>query len=187
MINDIVHEIDCLLKEKQKVVIAIDGQSTSGKTTLAHELSNKYAAPIIHMDYYFLRKEQRTESRLSEVGGNIDYERFEDEVISHISDHDFDIKPYNCKTFSFEPKVHIHFNRLLIIEGAYALRNPWIKHYDLKIVLTIDEKLQIKRITLRNPHMLDRFINEWIPKENKYLIEHQVIEHADMHFHMKDI
>jgi uridine kinase len=187
MINDIVHEIDRLLKEKQKVVIAIDGQSTSGKTTLAHELSKKYVAPIIHMDDYFLRKEQRTKSRLSEIGGNIDYERFEDEVIFHLSDLDFDIKPYNCKTFSFEPKVHIHFDRLLIVEGAYALRKPWIAYYDLKIVLTIDERLQIKRIAHRSPSMVERFMHEWIPKENKYLLEHQVIEHADMHFHIKDI
>jgi uridine kinase len=187
MFDEIVHEIDRLLKEKQKIIIAIDGQSTSGETTLANELSQKYIAPIIHMDDYFLRKEQRTESRLSEIGGNIDYERFEDEVISYLRDLDFDITPFNCKTFHFEPKVHIHFDRLLIIEGAYALRKPWIAHYDLKIVLTIDDRLQIKRITLRNPHMLDRFINEWVPKENRYLLEHQVIEHADMHFHIKDI
>jgi len=185
MFDQIYQKIDELLNNKEKVVIAIDGQSASGKTTLAKQLSNHYHAPIIHMDDFFLTLEQRTKERLSEIGGNIDYERFEDEVLNHIKDLIIYMRPYDCQSFTFKDSQKIEFNQILIIEGAYSLRLPWQNLYDLKIVLTIDEVLQKERIQLRNPKLIDRFINEWIPKENLYISHHEVLKNADIHVHIE--
>lgn len=68
------------LRNKQPLIIAIDGRSASGKTTLAKELNELFLSEVIHMDDFFLQPEQRTEERLSEVGGNVDRERFLREV-----------------------------------------------------------------------------------------------------------
>ena len=77
----IKERIDELLAKKNMVIVAIDGKCTSGKTTLASKLAEIYDCNVFHMDDFFLRPEQRIPERLAEVGGNVDYERFQEEVI----------------------------------------------------------------------------------------------------------
>ena len=74
--NDLKAEIRRLLNERGAVVVAIDGNSASGKTTLAEELREEFSARVFHCDDYFLQPYQRTEQRLNETGGNFDRERF---------------------------------------------------------------------------------------------------------------
>ena len=73
--------IDALLTRDGQVFVAIDGKCTSGKTTLAAKIAEKYDCNVFHMDEFFLRPEQRTPERFSQVGGNVDYERFWQEVL----------------------------------------------------------------------------------------------------------
>ena len=60
-------------------IIAIDGRSAAGKTTLAEELLAVTGGDILHMDDFFLPPELRTAQRYSEPGGNIHRERFQEE------------------------------------------------------------------------------------------------------------
>ena len=73
--------VSCILGEisklnKSSVIIAIDGRCAAGKTYLASRIKEAVECNVIHMDYFFLRPEQRTSERLREPGGNVDYERF---------------------------------------------------------------------------------------------------------------
>ena len=63
----------------QPMLIAVDGRCASGKTTLASALERETGCNVIHMDHFFLRPEQRTKQRLEEPGGNVDYERFQED------------------------------------------------------------------------------------------------------------
>ena len=74
-------KIDELLTQKDMVIVAIAGKCTSGKTTLASKLAQIYDCNVFHMDDFFLRPEQRTPERFAEIGGNVDYERFREEVL----------------------------------------------------------------------------------------------------------
>lgn len=186
MFDELVSKIEAKLKTNDRVIIAIDGQAASGKTTLAKKLSDLYHAPVIHMDDYFLQPHQRVEGRLKEIGGNIDYERFEDEVMKHLKDEIIDIQPFNCQTMQLEEKKSIVINRILIIEGAYAMRSFWYTHFDMNVLITIDPNTQLNRIQTRNPKLYQRFIEEWIPKENIYLSTNNLISIADIHIHIKD-
>ena len=69
-----------------KRVIAIDGRSGAGKTTLSQILSERLGASVVHMDDFFLPLSLRSDKRLSEAGGNVHYERFIEEVLPHIND-----------------------------------------------------------------------------------------------------
>lgn len=62
--------------------VAIDGPCASGKSTLGQLLAGVYGCPLIRMDDFFLRPEQRSPERLAQPGGNVDYERFSREVLS---------------------------------------------------------------------------------------------------------
>ena len=85
------------IEKKGIVLIAIDGPSGSGKSTFAKRLAEKYDANVFHMDDFFLRPEQRTKERYEEIGGNIDYERFHEEVLMNINrGFPFHYRPYSC-------------------------------------------------------------------------------------------
>ena len=75
-LEQIQKRIDELMAQKDQVIIAIDGNCTAGKTTLAGMLAEVYDCNVFHMDDFFLRPEQRTPERYAEIGGNVDYERF---------------------------------------------------------------------------------------------------------------
>ena len=166
-IYDIVQQIE----ETNPSVIAIDGMCASGKTTLGELIHMNYPeSNLIHMDDYFLQPHQRTESRLAEVGGNVDYERFYNEIILHLKDKKgFTYHKYDCKTQSLSSEIFVSWKPLIIIEGSYSQHPYFGDPYDLRLFCEISIDEQKKRILKRNgQEMLERFVSEWIPKENAY-------------------
>ena len=163
------HQINMLLEEKNFVIVAIDGKCTSGKTTLASKLAELYDCNVFHMDDFFLRPEQRTPERFAEAGGNVDYERFLEEVLLPLkSSKTFSYRPFDCSTFTLSDPVIVTPKRLNIIEGTYSHHPYFGNPYDLKILLTIDEETQHRRILDRPEFLHKRFFEEWIPMENRY-------------------
>lgn len=152
-------------------VIGIDGMSGSGKTTLGKLLQREYSdSNLFHMDDYFLQPYQKTPERSTEIGGNVDYERFMEEIILHLGDTDgFQYRTYDCHTQTLSSEIHITPKPLVIIEGAYSQHPYFGNPYDLLIFCEISEEEQKRRILKRNgAKMLELFVGEWIPKENLY-------------------
>jgi uridine kinase len=180
----IFSKIDELLKNKDTVNVAIDGYSGAGKSTLANLVKEKYDCNVFHMDDFFLTPELKTKERLSEVGGNVDYIRFHNEVILGLkSDKEFKFQKYNCQKMKLDEFVNVKPKKLNIIEGSYSMHPTLIENYDLKIFLPINKKEQVERILKRNgPFMLQKFINEWIPKENLYFEKMNISDKADIVF-----
>ncbi|MBQ7872120.1 MAG: hypothetical protein IJ357_08260 [Oscillospiraceae bacterium] len=112
-------ELDALLAQKDMVIVAIDGKCTSGKTTLAAKLAEVYDCNVFHMDDFFLRPEQRTPERFAEIGGNVDYERFNKEVLIPLkAGQSFTYRPFDCSTFTLAAPVCVTPKKLNIIEGT---------------------------------------------------------------------
>ena len=173
--------------EKQKIIIAIDGMTGSGKTTLAKELSQMHNdIPVFHADDFFLLPELRTEERLNEPGGNIHYERMKKEVIDPLLNGKIDdvikYKPFNCRIQDFGEEKALKINKINIIEGSYSLNPYFGKYYDFSVFLKIYDKDQIERLTKRAPKMIDNFINKWIPLEKKYHEAFNLFEKCDIKF-----
>lgn len=177
-------KIDLLMKSKDTVNVAIDGNSSAGKTTLASLISDVYDCNIFHMDDFFLTPELKTEERLKEVGGNVDYVRFGQEIIDGLNKGSkFKYRIYDCKQMDFVKTISVTPKKLNIIEGAYSMHPTLINNYDLKIFLHIDEKEQSSRILKRNgASMLRKFLSEWIPLENGYFEEFKVQKRSDLIF-----
>lgn len=174
-------EIDRLLKLHSRVIIAIDGSCTSGKTTLARQLSQQYDCNLFHMDDFFLRPEQRTPERFAEIGGNVDYERFHREVLLPLqSDAEFTYRPFSCSTFTLSDPVSVRPKQLNIIEGTYSLHPFFGDAYNLKICLTVSPEVQQRRILERPEFLHKRFFDEWIPMENRYFEGFQIPQNCDM-------
>lgn len=169
--------IDKLIAGDAPVTVAIEGASATGKSTLAALLARVYDCNIFHMDDFFLQLHQRTPERFAQPGGNVDYERFREEVILPLSaGKPFSYRPFSCATMSLAAPVEVMPKRLNIIEGAYSMHPALCACYDLSVFLKIDPQSQTNRILLRNgPEMLKRFLDEWIPLEKRYF-EHFGIE-----------
>ena len=118
---EIKQQIDAKLAQKEYVIVAIDGPCTSGKTTLASQLETLYDCNVFHMDDFFLRPQQRTADRFAEVGGNIDYERFYEEVLTPLQKGlPFSYRPFDCSTFTLPEPIQVSPKKLNIIEGTYS-------------------------------------------------------------------
>lgn len=176
-----IERIERVYTERERVFVVIDGPCTSGKTTLATVLQRRFGGNVLHMDDFFLRPEQRTPERFAEPGGNVDRERFEDEVLAPLAAGKIaQYRPWDCHTGDFAASHNVEPARLTIVEGSYSMHPALRGYYDLMICLTIDSGEQLRRLEARNPRMLQRFIDEWIPLENRYFASTETRTAADM-------
>ena len=180
-LESVKKQIAELLAQKDMVIVAIDGKCTSGKTTFAGMLADIYDCNVFHMDDFFLRPEQRTPERFAEVGGNVDYERFQEQILIPLkSRQPFSYRPFDCKTFMLSNSIDVPFKQLNIIEGSYSMHPYFGDPYDLKVLLTVDEETQRQRILKRPAFLHKRFFEEWIPMENQYLDSFEIPSKADI-------
>ena len=165
----ICERIDALLQQREWVVVAIDGSCTAGKSTLAAKLETFYDCNVFHMDDFFLRPEQRTEERLAESGGNVDYERFREEILLPLRTRMvFAYRPYDCSSGSLKAPVSVQPKKLSIIEGTYSQHPYFGSVYDLKIFLNVSDEVRRQRIAQRPAFLHRRFFEQWIPMEQQY-------------------
>ncbi len=167
---------------KANCIIAIDGRCGSGKTTTANLLAEALKIDVIHADDFFLPPIKRTEQRLCEIGGNIDYERFLKEVIPNLSHNkSFSYNIFDCSSAELNKTRQIGGSNIRLIEGAYS-HHPYFKDYaDIKIFSDITAEEQMRRIIKRNGlDMAKRFKEEWIPMEERYFKGLEIEDRADL-------
>lgn len=165
-----------------KMLVAIEGGSASGKSTLSGIIKKIYDCNVFCMDDFFLPYEKRTKMRYSQVGGNIDWERFLKEVLEPLSKNEtVEYKRFDCSSMTIKDCVHIKPKRLNIIEGAYSMHPMLSSYYDFSLFLDICPKIQKERILKRNlPQLAKRFFDEWIPLENIYFSKTNIKERCNM-------
>lgn len=163
--------IDRALAAKPRVLLAVEGGSASGKSTLADLLAGLYPdSAVFHADDFFLRPEQRTEARYAQPGGNLDRERLETEILIPLSrGENPEYRPFDCRAMSLAAPQHGRVARLNIVEGSYSLHPELERRYDLSVFLEISPETQRRRVLERNgPEWGQRFFERWIPLENTY-------------------
>ena len=165
---DVFAAIDSLLERQGSARVALDGYCASGKTTAAAMIARVYDAQLFHMDDFFLPFERKTPERLAQPGGNVDYERFQTDILDRLDEPAFEYRPFDCQTGGLGEAVRTRKRPVQIVEGVYSLHPALRARYDLRVFLGIDPRLQRERILARNPDKFDRFMNEWIPLENRY-------------------
>ena len=162
--------IDGLLRDHPRVIVAVDGGSAAGKTTLAARLRERYGCNVLHMDHFFLRPEQRTAERLARPGGHADVERFQAEVLRPLrAGLALSYRPYDCGRQALGPPITVTPRPVNIVEGVYSCHPLLWDTYDLRVFLCVDPEAQRRRILTRDgPVKARRFRDEWIPMETAY-------------------
>ena len=162
-------------------MVALDGRCAAGKTTLAGRLAREYGFPVVHMDHFFLRPEQRTPERLAQPGGNVDYERVQAEVLTPLRRGEGAVyRPFVCKTQRLAEPITIPPAPVVLVEGSYACHPALWEYYDLRAFLTVDPEVQMKRIAAREGERCAQVFRErWIPLEERYFSACEVERRCD--------
>ncbi|MEY8329089.1 MAG: uridine kinase [Lachnospiraceae bacterium] len=186
-----MEQIYCELSQKINssdlpVLIAVDGRCAAGKSTLAAWLKERFECTVnvIHMDDFFLQPYQRTRQRMEEPGGNIDYERFEKEVMYSLSRFEnFSYQIYDCKIKKLSSRIYVEPAEISIVEGSYSCHPTLWDFYTLRIFLDVEPEEQLRRICGRNgAEAVSVFRDKWIPLEEKYFTAYQIQERSDFVF-----
>ena len=173
--------MDALLRQRECVTVAIDGSCTAGKSTLAAKLETIYDCNLFHMDDFFLRPEQRAAERFAQPGGNVDYERFREEVILPLQAGEaFSYRPYDCSTGRLKEPVAVLPRKVNIIEGTYSHHPYFGDVYDLRVFLQVQDECRKQRILQRPAFLHERFFEQWIPMEQQYFEYFSVASRADI-------
>ena len=162
------------LAQRGRAVVALDGQASAGKTTLAEALGHALpGAAVVHMDDFFLPPEKRTAAYRETMLANADIERFRAELLEPLlRGGDVAYRPYRFHPVPcFLAPVTIPARcPVVLVEGAYCLHPSLWDAYALHLLMTVSEKTQRERILARNGEaMLARFQSEWIPMENRHI------------------
>ena len=160
-------------------ILAIDGQCGSGKTTIADLLKEIYNASVVRMDDFFVPPALRDEPHKKLP---VHYERFEEEVLPNLrTDSDFFYTAFDCSKMDYGDKVSVENKGLVIVEGSYSLAPRFGRYYDISAYVCCSPTDRIERLSNRcqSEALMQRFINEWIPCEDRYCEEFGIDKNAD--------
>lgn len=173
--------VDRAMAQAPKLLVCIDGMSGSGKSSLAGLLAAVYGCGVVRADDFFLREDQRSPQRLAQPGGNIDYERLAPVVAKAREGQAFCYQPYSCQTGRLGPPQEVEGTALTVLEGAYSLHPRVGARPGLRVFVCVDAEEQARRVRLRNgPGLAKRFLQEWIPMENRYFAAFSIRESCDV-------
>lgn len=161
----------------KRTVVALDGMCAAGKSTLAAKLAECFGGSVIAIDDFHLPFNMRSEERRGEPGGNMHYERFEQEVAAHLrSGEAFSYGRFSCREGKINETKSVAADcPLVIIEGAYAMRAEFREIYDLSVCVLVSDELQKERLLSREGEEKYRnFETMWIPMEHSYLSHYRI-------------
>ena len=166
-------------------LVAIDGRCGAGKSTLAATLAARHGWSVAHTDDFFLRPSQRTPERYAEPGGNLDRERFLQEVLAPLRNGGpVRYRPFDCRVMRLREPLSLRPSPVALVEGSYSCHPLFWDSYDLRVFLTIDPETQIQRILRRNgPEKAELFKSRWIPMEERYFQAFSIKSRCDCVIH----
>lgn len=175
--SEVVLRLYPLLAQKD-IVLAIDGMTGAGKSSLAESIAEAFSANIVHCAHFIPPNELMTGERFAKPGANIDYERMKEKVIDKIRGS-FSYCPYDPKLKDYGDQLSFTHRRLTIVEGAYSMHPYFGKYYDFAIFAKITPEEQLLRLKAREGQ-IKIFKERWIPLENQYFKAYDIENKADL-------
>lgn len=160
-----------LLRRGGPAFAAIDGRCGSGKTRLAALLAERFGCRTVHMDDFYLPLDRRTPDWEKRPGGNMDFQRLEEEVLRPARAGTLRAyRPYDCRSGVLRPPVELPDSPLLVLEGSYSLHPGLDAPWGLKVFLTCSRKEQERRLRAREGDRFHAFVRRWMPMEERYYL-----------------
>ncbi len=165
----------------KKLVVAIAGESGTGKSELAHELrkllkKQNYLVKILHSDNYYKihpshRNKWRRQHGIQSIGVNeYDWETFNINIVDFKNGRESTL-PFIDLYTNQKDQLITNFSEtdILIIEGLYCLQAP----ANIKIFIDITYKETKKAQIVRGKEPQTKFRNEVLKREHEVIQTHK--------------
>lgn len=158
-------------------IVSLEGKCASGKTTLCNELKKHLDFVTIHVDDFFKPKNDLNLECYKTNDESIDYVRLRDVLLNIKNNLEISYLKYDCSKDVFLPHKE-KLKRIIILEGVYSYHPYFRDLIDYLIFYEVSSDLQEKRIKERT--LYQKFIDVWIPQENKYYEKEHIEAIADI-------
>ena len=177
-------------------IIAIDGLSGAGKTTLVQKLQNSIdQVIIIHIDDHIVRREYRYNTGYDEwfeyyqLQWDVPYLKEHLFEKLHQNEQQLQLFFYNKENDTLsENTINIPTNSIVIIEGIFLLREEWKTYYDYTVFVDCPREVRYERVLHRDTYIgdleqrLKKYQHRYWIAEDYYLSKQQPLKYAHTKF-----
>jgi uridine kinase len=165
-------------------LVAIDGHSAAGKSSLARAIAEvRGDTTLVHMDDFYRPLDSKYRAKLDAAGGcsqYYDWQRLEAEVLRPIrSGNRGTFRKYDWASNRLGERVDIASEGLIVVEGCYAARPELKAWYDATVLVLAQPATRRRRQQMRNdasPEWLER----WDEAERYYMEECRPETYVDL-------
>lgn len=180
------------------LIVALDGLSGAGKTTLAKEIEEElnkkdYEVVTFHIDNHIVERNKRYQTGKEEWYEYYylqwDVNLLAANLFEALSKGSNNIElPFyiNSADSTSNKQVAIPSNSIVLIEGIFLQRTEWRGYYDFIIYIDLPRDLRYERVLNRDTYIgehqerLKKYQRRYWPGEDHYLEVEKPIAHADL-------
>jgi uridine kinase len=176
--DTIVFEIHRRLKRKKPVLVALDGRSGTGKSTIAQVIASREEGSILVADDFYSGGNDEVWSGLSaqeKVAKGIDWQRMRVQALEPLfaqktaSWHPLDFKPGIGWVGWKDEMVKIEPTSVVLVDGVYSARPELSDLIDLAVLVEADDNTRRKRLIIREGQdFMQRWHALWDSAEEYY-------------------
>lgn len=188
-IEKVISKINILMKESHKpVLIALDGRSGTGKSTIAKQIAERLGGVEIVADDFWVggsneEWDKKTPKEKAEMA--IDWKRIKTEVLEPLLAG----KPATWSPFDWKAghglsanKMHSEPKPLIVLDGAYSTRPELQDIINLSVLVEVqdDKKRRARLIERENEAYMNDWHARWDVAEDYYFTEVRPPESFDV-------
>ena len=172
--SELADLIESLSPRYSQKIIAIDGLGGSGKKTFTEALHRAVPhSAVVHIDDFVKREHERVTKTPELVDPNIDWDRFEREIITPLRySAPIVYHKYNSLTGELGESVKLSPSVPIFVEGGFVTQNRFAENYDFKIWIESSDSVRMTRILESKG---EKKWKEWQDSERP--IEERYVEH----------
>lgn len=196
IVNELFHLFNTRSFKQRPFIVAIDGLSGAGKTTMVKELEDvlkgKCNVTIIHMDDHIVENTKRYNTGYDEWFEYYylqwDIDLIKNDLLEKIHNYYTKISlPYYDKDSNKTTlkEITISYDSIILIDGIFLQRKEWKNFYDYKIFLNCPREIRYERVLNRDLYIgnlqtrLNKYKRRYWLGEEHYLKTENPIEQAD--------
>jgi len=174
----IVVEIQRRLQRKSLVLVALDGRSGTGKSTIAQAVAARVDASIVVSDDFYAGGNDDVwygRSASEKVAQGIDWRRMRKEVLEPLlankpaSWHPLDFQPGSGWIGWKEEFVMLEPAPVILLDGIYSARPELADLVDVAVLIETDDLVRRKRLVVREGQdFMQRWHQLWDAAEDYY-------------------
>jgi Uridine kinase len=180
-------ELESALVERRRnddvLLVGIDGRGGSGKSTLARSLAQLVeSSVVIEFDDFYRPSATRLALGDPDIGGNFEWRRLRDQVlIPRSQNKEARYQRYDWDADSMAEWHAVPAQGVVIVEGNYSTRAELRDFYDFRIWVQAPDEVRLARGVERGgENTRDRWLNEYMPEEERYLAAQEPWRFADL-------